>query len=81
MIDVKHHDCYVRVLIVEFSALVHEFCLDLDDAVEGLVGDEGLVPDVQLQQGCRMSSVDNCIILPCPRARVSQIKKLAAVEL
>ena len=81
MIDVKHHDRYVRVLIVEFSALVHELSLDLDDAVKGLVGDEGLVPDVQLQQRCRMSFVDNCMILPCPGARVSQIKKLAAVEL
>ena len=81
MIDVKHHDRYVRVLIVEFSALVHEFCLDLDDAVEGLVGDEGLVPDVQLEHGCRVSFVNNCIILPCPGARVGQIKKLAAVEL
>ena len=73
MIDVKHHDRYVRVLIVEFSALVHELCLDLYDAVEGLVGDEGLVPDVHLQHGCRMCPVNNGMVLPCPRAGVSKV--------
>ena len=49
MVYVKHHNCYVRVLIVIFSALVHELCLDLDHAIEGLVGDKSLVPNVQLE--------------------------------
>ena len=81
MVYIKHHHCYVRVLIVEFSTLVHELCLDLDDAVEGLVGDKSLVPNVQLEHGCRMCSVNNRMILPCPGARVSQVQELTAVEL
>ena len=48
MIDVEHHHCYVRILVIVFSTLVHELRLDLDDTVEGLVGDESLVPNVQL---------------------------------
>ena len=66
MIDIKHHDRYVRVFIVVFSALVHELSLHLDDAVKGLVGDECLVSGVKLQQGCRMGSVNHCMVLPCP---------------
>ena len=73
MIDVKHHDRYVRVLIVEFSALVHELCLHLDDAVEGLVVDESLVTDVQLPHGCQVCFVNNCMVLPCPGAGVGQV--------
>ena len=53
VIDVEHHDCNVLVVVVVLLRLVHELCLHLDDAVKGLVGDQGLVPDVQLQEGCR----------------------------
>jgi hypothetical protein len=54
--DVEHHNGDVLVLVVELARLVHELGLDLDETVEGLVGDEGLVPDVQLQQRCRPRS-------------------------
>ena len=80
MIDIEHHDRYVGIFIVEFSALVHELRLHLDDAVKGLVGDECLVSDVKLQQGCRVCSVNHCMVLPSPRAGVGKIKKLTAVE-
>ena len=81
MVYVKHHHCNVRVLIVIFSTLVHELCLDLDHAIERLVGDKSLVSNVQLEHGCWMCSVNNCMILPCPRAGVSQVQELAPVEL
>ena len=73
MIDVEHHHCYVRILVIVFSTLVHELRLDLDDTVEGLVGDESLVPNVQLEHGCRVCSVDNCMVLSCPGAGISQV--------
>ena len=52
VIDVEHHDRNVLIVIVVLLRLVHELSLDLDDAVEGLVGDQSLVADVQLQQCC-----------------------------
>ena len=45
--DVEHHDGDVLVLVVGLLALVEELCLNLDQAVEGLVGDQGPVPDTQ----------------------------------
>ena len=81
MVNVKHHDCNVRVLIVELSTLVHELCLHLDDAVEGLVGDKGLVADVKLQQGSRMGTVDHGMVFPSPGAGISQVQELAPVKL
>lgn len=81
MVNVKHHDCNVRVLIVELSTLVHELCLHLDDAVEGLVGDKGLVADVKLQQGSRMGAVDHGMVFPSPGAGISQVQELAPVKL
>ena len=53
VVDVKHHDSDVLVVIVVLLRLVHELRLHLDYAVEGLVGDQRLVPDVKLQEGCR----------------------------
>ena len=50
---VEHHDSDVLVVIVVFLRLVHELRLHLDYAVEGLVGDQRLVPDVKLQEGRR----------------------------
>ena len=71
MIDVEHHDCYVRVLIVKFSTLVHKLSLHFDDAIERLIGDKGLVPNVKLEHGGWVGSVNNCMILSCPGAWVS----------
>ena len=45
--DVEHHDGDVLVLVVGLLALVEELCLNLDQAVEGLVGDQGPVPGTQ----------------------------------
>ena len=45
--DVEHHDGDVLVLVVGLLALVEELCLHLDQAVEGLVGDQGPVPGTQ----------------------------------
>ena len=36
--------------------------LNLDDTVKGLIGDECLVTDVQLEQSCRVRSVQDCFI-------------------
>ena len=52
VVDVEHHDCNVLVVVVVLLRLVHELCLHLDDAVKGLVGDQSLVSDVQLEEGC-----------------------------
>ena len=49
--DVKHHHGNVLIIIVELLRLVAELGLDLNDAVEGLVGDHGLEADVQLEEG------------------------------
>ena len=55
MIDIKHHHRDVFILIVGLRALVEELCLYLDQAVEGLVGDESSVASVQLHQQSRVS--------------------------
>ena len=49
--DVEHHECNVLIVVVEFLWFVAELSPDFDDAVEGLVGDHRLEPDVQLQEG------------------------------
>ena len=48
VIDVEHHDGNVLIVVVVLLRLVHELRLHLDDAVKGLVGDQRLVPDIQL---------------------------------
>ena len=48
IIDVEHHDGNVLIVVVVLLRLVHELRLHLDDAVKGLVGDQCLVPDIQL---------------------------------
>ena len=53
VIDVEHHDGNVLIVVVVLLRLVHELRLHLDYAVEGLVGDQRLVPDVKLQEGRR----------------------------
>ena len=40
--------------------------LNLDDTVKGLIGDKCLVTDVQLEQSCRVRSVQDRLIRPCP---------------
>ena len=55
--DVEHHEGDVLVVVVELLGLVAELGLHLDDAVEGLVGDHGLEPDIQLQEGSRVTAV------------------------
>ena len=40
--------------------------LNLDDTVKGLVGDECLVTDVQLEKSCGVGPVQNCLIRARP---------------
>ena len=54
---IKHHESDVLVIIVKLLGLVAELSLHLDDAVEGLVGDHRLEPDVQLQEGGGMGLI------------------------
>ena len=49
--DIEHHQRDVLIVVVKFLGFVAELRLNLDDAVEGLVGDHRLEPDVQLQKG------------------------------
>ena len=56
---IKHHESNVLVIIVKLLGLVAELSLHLDDAVEGLVGDHSLEPDVQLQEGSRVTAVQS----------------------
>ena len=55
--DIEHHQRNVLVVIVKFLGFVAELSLNLDDAVEGLVGDHRLEPDVQLQKGGRVGFI------------------------
>ena len=56
---IKHHESNVLVIIVKLLGLVAELSLHLDDAVEGLVGDHRLEPDIQLQEGSRVTAVQS----------------------
>lgn len=60
--NIKHHERYVLVVIVELLGFVAELCLDLDDAVEGLVGEHRLEPDVQLEEGGRIAFVQGDVV-------------------
>lgn len=82
MIDIKHHHCNVLVLVIEFSRFVVELSLDLnqedaisderliltdlDQAVEGLVGDQSLVADVKLEERRGVSPVYNSLVRTRP---------------
>ena len=55
--DIEHHEGDVLIVVVEFLWFVAELSPDLDDAVEGLVGDHRLEPDVQLQEGGGMGLI------------------------
>ena len=54
---IKHHKSDILVIIVKLLGLVAELRPDLDDAVEGLVGDHRLEPDVQFEEGRRVTAV------------------------
>ena len=79
--DVEHHDSDVLILVVILLALVPELRLHLDQAIEGLVGDEGLVPRVQLHQEGEVTPVDDGLVLAGPGAGVGEVHELASVEL
>ena len=81
MRDVEHHHRDVLILVVILLALVPELRLDFDQTVEGLVGDEGLVPGVQLHQQGGVAPVDDGLVLPRPGAGVRQVLELTSVEL
>ena len=79
--DIEHHHRDVLVLVVILLALVPELRLDFDQTVEGLVGDEGLVPGVQLHQEGGLAPVDDGLVLAGPGAGVGQVHELTPVEL
>ena len=45
--------------------------LNLDNAVKGLISDECLVTDVELEQGCRVRPVQDCFIRARPKTSTS----------
>ena len=79
--DVEHHHGDILILVVVLLALVLELRLDLDEAVEGLVGHEGLVSGVQLDEESRVRPVDDGLVLTSPGAGVGQVQELTSVEL
>jgi len=72
---IKHHQRNVLVIIVKLLGLVAKLGLHLDDAVEGLVGDHRLEPDVQLEEGSRVTTVQSHLVQPSPRAGLAHILK------
>ena len=79
--DVEHHHGDIFILVVVLLALVLELRLDLDEAVEGLVGHEGLVSGVQLDKEGGVGPVDDGLVLAGPGAGVGQVQELTSVEL
>ena len=80
ILDIKHHQSDVLVIIVKLLRLVAELGSHFDDAVEGLVGDHGLEPDVELQEGGGVGLVQRHVMQPCPRAWLTDVLKHAPVE-
>ena len=78
--DVKHHHGNVLVIIVELLRLVAELGLDLNDAVEGLVGDHGLEADVQLEEGGGVGLVQQHFVKSSSGTRLGHILEHAPVE-
>ena len=81
VMNVEHHNSEVFIVIVELPALVPELCLHLDNTVEGVGGDEGLVPAVQLQQGGGVRPVQFGVENTRARTWVGEVLKVTAVEL
>ena len=79
--DIEHHEGDVLIVVVEFLGFVAEFSLDLDDAVEGLVGDHRLEPDVQLQKSSGVCFIQADMVEPRPRTRLGHVREHRAVEL
>jgi len=63
---IKHHECNIFVIVIKLLGLVAELRLHLDDAVEGLVGDHCLEPDIQLQEGSRVTAVQSNLMETSP---------------
>ena len=80
ILDIKHHQSDVLVIIVKLLRLVAELGSHFDDAVEGLVGDHGLEPDVELEEGGGVGLVQRHLMKPCPRAWLTNVLKHAPVE-
>ena len=79
--NIKHHERDVLVVVVELLGLVAELSLDLDDAVEGLVGQHRLEPDVQLEEGGGVALVQGDVMKASPGARLGHILEHAPVKL
>ena len=79
--DVKHHEGYIFIVVVELFWFVAEFSPYFYDAVKCLVSDHGLKADVKLQECRRMSFVELDMMETSSGARLWHIFKHASVEL
>ena len=59
---VKHHEGYIFIVIVKLFRLVAELGPHFDDTVECLVGDHGLEPDVELEEGGGLGLVEDHVV-------------------
>ena len=79
--DIEHHEGDVLIVVVEFLWFVAEFSPDLDDAVEGLVGDHRLEPDVELQKGGGVRFIQADMVESSPGTRLGHVREHGAVKL
>ena len=77
---VKHHEGYVFIVIVKLFGLVAELGPHFDDTVECLVGDHGLEPDVELEEGGGLGLVEDHMVKTSSGAGLGHIIKHASVE-
>ena len=79
--DVEHHQCNVLIIVVELLGLVAELGPDFDDAVEGLVGDHRLEPDVELEESGGIGLVQGDVVETSPGAGLGHVPEHGAVKL
>ena len=79
--DVEHHEGDVLVVVIELLGLVAELGLHLDDAVEGLVGDHRLEPDVELEESGGIGLVQGDVVETRPGAGLGHVPEHGAVKL
>ena len=79
--DIEHHQGDVLIVVVKFLGFVAELRLNFDDAVESLVGDHRLEPDVQLQKGGGVRFIQADMVESSPGTRLGHVREHGAVKL